>query len=76
MSHELACLRIIAAFPGQSGIHVKGIVAKSKLPTIAVDRAMSELRKSGYVARPLVGAWTSPGYTITQSGLAALQGAN
>lgn len=73
MSHELSCLRIIADFPGRSGIQVAGIVKRTKLPVLAVDQAMSVLRKSGYVARPLVGPWSSPGYTATAAGLAALE---
>lgn len=72
MNNELACLRIIATFPGKSGIQVAGIVRKSKLPITAVDRAMAGLRQSGFVQRPLVGAWSSPGYTATPAGLAFL----
>lgn len=73
MTNELACLRIIADFPGRTGIQVRGIVKRSKLPTLSVDQAMSALRKSGYVARPLVGALSSPGYTATAAGLAVLE---
>lgn len=73
MSNELTCLRIIADFPGQNGIHVNNIVKRSRLPIIAVDRALSGLRASGFVARPKFGSWSSPGYTITDAGMSALE---